>query len=213
MRALRQKFGFAARRFLRDQGGASAVLFAGGLLMLVGLAAIAVDLSYLFVLRGKLQTTADAVVLAAANQLPDADQVREVALDYSTKNMPTSNHGTVLAAADVQTGIWDFRARSFTPGGTPVNAVRVVTRRSADNGNAAGLFFAQALGFSDADVVTQAIGAQLVIGAPCLLSLDPSESDAVKINNGSVIIQERLRFHKNGSKMQSKRQKNHLPCI
>ena len=166
--------------------------------MLIGLAAIAVDLSYLFVLRGKLQSTADAVVLAAANQLPDADQVREVALDYSTKNMPTSNHGTVLAAADVQTGTWDFRARNFTPGGTPVNAVRVITRRSGDNGNAAGLFFAQALGFSDADVVTQAIGAQLVIGAPCLLSLDPDAADAAKANNGSVIV-EGCSFHVNSN--------------
>ncbi len=100
MRALRQKFDSSARRFLHDQGGASAVLFAGGLLLLVGLAAIAVDLSYLFVLRGKLQATADAVVLAAANQLPDADEVQAVALDYSTKNMPTSNHGTVLAAPE-----------------------------------------------------------------------------------------------------------------
>lgn len=188
MRALRQRFDSSTRRFLRDQSGSITVLFAGGMIMMVGLAAIAVDLSYLFMLRGKLQSTADSVVLAAANQLPDVDKVQEVAFDYATKNMPTSNHGTVLVAADVQTGTWDFRARSFTPGGTAPNALRVITRRSGGNGNAAGLFFARALGFSDADVQTQAIGAQLAIGVPCLLSLDPSAVDAVKVNNGSVIV-------------------------
>ncbi len=122
MRALRQKLDSSACRFLRDQRGSAMMLFAFFLMVGAGFAAIVIDGGYLYSLKSKLQTTADAVVLAAANQLPDADKVREVALDYSTKNMATSNHGTVLVAADVQTGTWDFRARSFTPGGTPVNA-------------------------------------------------------------------------------------------
>ena len=201
MRTLRKKFDSSARRFLRDQRGSAAVMFAGGLVMLVGMAAIAVDLSHLFGLQGKLQTAADAAVLAAASELPDTDAARSAALSYATKNMPTGSHGTVLVPSDVATGNWDSDTRTFTADGAPLNAVRVVTRRSGDNGNAVGLFFARVLGFNEADIVTEAIASGLLIDPFCLLSLDPSAKDAVKINNGSAIVEGcSLRVNSNDSK-------------
>lgn len=186
----------ALRRFLDDQRGAAAVFFAGGLFMLLGTAAIAVDLSYLYSLRGKLQNTADAAVLASADELPDTDTVKSIALTYGPKNMASAEHGTVIANDGVQTGSWDFRARTFTPDGTPLNAVQVTAGRSTDNGNAVSLFFAQVLGFATSDVVTQAVGAQLTISVPCLLSLDESAAAAAKVNNGTVKV-DGCGFHSN----------------
>jgi len=189
--------GAALRRLPGDRGGAVAIFFAASVMMLLGMAAIAVDLSYLYSLRGKLQNTADAAVLASADELPDTDTVKSIALTYGPKNMATPEHGTVIANdGGAETGSWDFRARSFTPDGAPLNAVRVTAGRSTANGNAVNLFFAQALGFTSSDVVTQAVSAQLTISVPCLLALDTSASAAAKVNNGTVIV-EGCGFHSN----------------
>ncbi len=184
------------RRLRDDRGGAVAVFFAASVMMLLGMAAIAVDLSYLYSLRGKLQNTADAAVLASADELPDTDTVKEIALTYGPKNMAASEHGAVIAEDGVETGNWDFRARTFTADDTPINAVRVTAGRSDDNGNPVILFFAQTLGFTTSDVVTQAVSAQLTISVPCLLALDPSASATAKVNNGTVIV-EGCGFHSN----------------
>jgi hypothetical protein len=144
---------------LQDQRGSIFAIMGIGLVMAAGFTALAVDISYLYVLKGKLQTTADFAVLAAVTQLPDEDAARTMALEYTAKNMPAAEHGTVLANADVVTGNWDADTRTFTPAGDPVNAVRVVTRRSQANGNAAGLFFARVLGFNEVDMETSAVAA------------------------------------------------------
>ena len=166
------------RAFLRDQRGGTMVFMAIGLLASVGMAALAVDISYFYLLRGQLQTTADVSALAAAGELPDEDAARTAAVAYAVKNMPTSAHGNVLATADVVTGNWDAGTRTFTPAGTPANAVRVVTRRSQANGNAAGTFFAKVQGTDSIDMRTSAI-ALLNENTLCLLSLDPSISGAM----------------------------------
>ena len=87
------------------------------------------DLGFLYSLRGKLQNTADAAVLAAVGDLPDEDAARATAVDLATKNIPAAGHGTVLANADVVVRNWDAGTRTFTPAGSPMNSVRVVTRR------------------------------------------------------------------------------------
>ena len=133
------------------------VMFPAFILVAAGIASLAVDMGHLYGLRGKLQHTADATVLAAAGDLPDEDTVLATAVDLATKNMPVAEHGTVLANADVVTGNWNSGTRTFTPAGDPINAVRVVTRRSQANGNAAGLLFARVLGFDEVDMETSAI--------------------------------------------------------
>ncbi len=186
MRNLRQKLDSSARRFRRDQGGSAMMLFAFFLMVGAGFAAIAIDGGYVYSLKSKLQTTADAAVLVAVGELPDTDVARTAAIVMAGQNMPTGEHGAVLANADVVTGNWASGTRTFTAGGTPLNAVRVVTRRSQVNGNAAGLFFARILGFNQVDVETTAV-ATIPNGGACLISLDPNASNAVKVNNGTVI--------------------------
>jgi hypothetical protein len=156
------------------------VMFPAFILVAAGLASLAVDMGHLYSLNSKLQNTADAAVLAAVGDLPDEDAARATALDLATANMSVAEHGTVLANADVVTGNWDADTRTFTPAGDPINAVRVVTRRSQANGNAAGLFFARVLGFDEVDMQTSAIASSKA-GDSCIIALDPSADDALQI--------------------------------
>ncbi len=172
--------------FLQDRRGSVFAIMGFGLVMAAGLAALAIDMSYLYGLKGRLQTTADFAVLAAVSQLPDEDAARTMALDYAAKNMPASEHGGVLANADVVTGNWDAGTRTFTPAGDSINAVRVVTRRSQANGNAAGLFFASILGFNQVDVETTAIATSQG-GDACIVVLDPTAGSALRIGGAANV--------------------------
>ena len=140
-----------------DRRGAILIWVAASLTMFCGFAALAIDMGYLFVLKNQTQTTADASSLAAVSQLPDPAAVLSVAVEYAGKNMPPADHGTVLTPSDVVMGGWDFSTRTFTPGADPPNAVKVTTRRAESNGNPAPLFFANALGIGESDVVSAAV--------------------------------------------------------
>ena len=175
------------RAFLRDQTGSALVMFPAFILVAAGLASLAVDMGHLYSLNSKLQNTADAAVLAAVGDLPDEDAARATAVDLATKNMSVAEHGTVLANADVVTGNWDTGTRTFTPAGDPINAVRVVTRRSQANGNAAGLFFARILGFNQVDVETTAIASSQGGGDFCVIALDPSADDALRVSGNAEV--------------------------
>ncbi len=164
---------------LRDRRGAVAAWVALMLVMLFGIAALAVDMGFLWVMRNRLQSTADAAALAGASQLGvDEATVKAEAVAYAQKNLPPGSHGTALADADVVLGHWDNDTRTFIPVGTtaapgtacsnpvpqetnpnclPLDAVKVTTRRAQANGNPVSLFFARVLGIQTADVVTAAI--------------------------------------------------------
>ena len=174
------------RAFLRDQQGATLVFVAVGLFASAGMAALAVDIGYFYVLKNRLQTTADVAVLAAAGQLPDADAVRTTALAYTAKNMAASAHGTVLANADVVTGNWDSDTRIFTAAGAPTNAVQVITRRSQANGNVARTFFANVIGIAGVDITTLAIAIGGGTSPSCVLALADS-GQAMYLNSDSAI--------------------------
>jgi Flp pilus assembly protein TadG len=59
------------------------------IVVLLGIAALAVDVGYFLVQRTKAQTAADAAALAAASYLPDAvPNARTAAIDFGTRNLP-----------------------------------------------------------------------------------------------------------------------------
>ncbi|MGH6920652.1 MAG: pilus assembly protein TadG-related protein, partial [Geminicoccaceae bacterium] len=78
--------GSVMRALLRDQRGNIAMLFALVTGALFAFSALAVDGGQLYVLKSKLQRTADAAALAAASQLPDETDARAEALEYALKN-------------------------------------------------------------------------------------------------------------------------------
>jgi len=166
--------------FVCDEQGSVLIFMSIVLFVGFSIAALAIDGSFLYLLKNRLQTTADIAVLAAVEQIPNGeDAILATAVEYVTKNMSVSDHGNVLVTSDVLTGNWDTSTRVFTPGDTPLNAVQVTTRRSQDNSNTVGTFFASIFGFNSVDVVTSAIGARLIYGDSCVLALSTTASDAV----------------------------------
>jgi Flp pilus assembly protein TadG len=145
------------KSFLTDQSGSSYIIFAFGVAMIFGMAGMAVDMGYAYMLRQRLQATADAAALAASAKLSSPSSIVATAQRYAKLNMPTEHHGTILTSGDVQSGSWDPDTRTFTPGGAPNNAVKVTVRRSTDNNNAVPTFFARVLGFGSVDVVASAV--------------------------------------------------------
>ncbi|MDW7711807.1 MAG: TadG family pilus assembly protein [Deferrisomatales bacterium] len=113
--------------------GAVLVLVAILLVVFIGMAALAVDLGYLYVVRNELQNAADAGALAGARFLyneegtsvnPGANQI---AFDAATANNALAAAGAEPVEVhwspdvgdgnegDVQRGHWTFATRTFTP--------------------------------------------------------------------------------------------------
>ncbi len=143
--------------FFTDQSGSSYIIFAFGVAMIFGMAGMAVDMGYAYMLRQRLQATADAAALAASAKLSSPSSIVATAQKYAKLNMPTEHHGTILTSGDVQSGSWDPDTRIFTPGGAPINAVKVTVRRSDTNNNPVPTFFSRVLGFDSVNVVTSAV--------------------------------------------------------
>jgi len=141
--------------------GVAAVFVMVLLPVIVGFAALTVDVGYLYNVKTELQNSADAGAMAAAAQLAQPDLFvgtpSGVAQQYANLNSP--DHGNVVAASDVHVGFWDSATGTFTEGGLPANAVRVIARRSEANGNPVGLLFAAALGRTYTDVAAAATAA------------------------------------------------------
>jgi Flp pilus assembly protein TadG len=128
-----------------NRRGAAAVIVAILIVVLVGFAALALDIGHLAVVRGELQNAADAGALAGARILltpdgsgneivnPDAGvEARRAATENASDNAPVE----VDLASDVQTGSWDGSSfTASTPGNkddsTYINAVKVTAHRSA----------------------------------------------------------------------------------
>jgi hypothetical protein len=172
--------------FAESESGAVYIWIAAGIFAFVGMAALAVDMSFAYVLRNNLQIAADSAALAAVSQLPDEAAGLTEAKAYAASNMSVDAHGTILKDTDVRFGNWDGATRTFTAGTNPVNAASVTLRLAEANNNAAPAFFGRIFGSDGMDIV---VSATATPGGPtpCLLSLDPDDSDAGKVNNGSVI--------------------------
>ena len=98
-------------RLARGHKGATLVFVAIAMVMLLGFAALAVDLGYLYVVRGELQNAADSGALAGAQVLyndmgtevnEDADRVARV---YVESNYSEREEVTVDS---IERGHWSF---------------------------------------------------------------------------------------------------------
>ena len=164
------------RKFFCREEGAIAAWFAISIPIIIGFAALAVDMSYGFTMRNKAQITASSAALAGAAMLPDPDEARAEALDFAALNMP--NQGLVLDQDDVLVGNWVPETRTFTDGLEPYNAVQVTTRLAEVNNNPISLYFASFFGRDEANVNTPAIAVNGG-GEPqdaCLIALEPIET-------------------------------------
>lgn len=133
------------RQFLRgkrrSRRGAALVLAALSIVVILALAAFAVDVGYIMLIRTQLQVAADSSVMAAAGSmgLPE-EEMLAVTQQYAGYHR-VAGKPVELDPSDVQYGDWDPERRSFTPSPWGGNAIRVTARTSDVSNGGSRLFF------------------------------------------------------------------------
>ncbi len=173
-------------RFLRDERGATLPMAGVMVLLGIGIASLAVDMGYLYTMRGKVQTTADAAALAGAGQIPNMSNIREEAISLARQNLPEDANGAVVTNGNITMGNWNGSTRVYTRSGTPTNAVEVIAQRTAANGNAVGLFFARVFGFDEIDIEASSIVLRRDVSG-CIVALDPTADGALTISGNADV--------------------------
>jgi Flp pilus assembly protein TadG len=142
-------------RIHASRAGVSAPMFALMLPMLVAGVGMAVDGASMALAKNRLQVAADAAAAAAVRQVSTLSAAQAEAQRVAALNLPTATNGNVLVASDVTVGAYDASTR--TMGAGTANAVRVVTRFAAANGNAHKVIFGGFLGGTTTDIAASAI--------------------------------------------------------
>jgi hypothetical protein len=155
--------------------GAIIVFVVVSMVVLLGCAALTIDVGYIYNARADLQNTADASALAAAWALPNQSGARDAAVEYAERN--AAHYGSVLNDSDLSFGHWNAAAGTFTAGEPPFNAAHVVVRCSNGNGNPLQLFFAPILGISMTEVSASATALGQAAGEWFLLDDDVMDTD------------------------------------
>ena len=138
-------------RRLRDQGsqrGQAIVMVAVALVVLMGCAALTIDLGYAWYAKRELQSTVDAAALAGAQELPNSANAVSRANQYIALN-PINGVSSITKTVTTS-------CNPAVPGCNPVNSVRVEMKGKTKM-NFAGLF-----GMSEAN-----IGARATACQPC----------------------------------------------
>lgn len=111
--------------------------------------------------RYLLQAQTDPARLPGVSQDPVQAQARAAAVDLVTGKHDAAalvgllnNNGNALTGDnDITVGFWNMSSRSYTPGATPVNAMQVRTRRTAESSSVGlgtlGTFIAKISGTED----------------------------------------------------------------
>ena len=176
---------------LMDQQGASAVAVAVLMSLLVGVAALSIDVGHALVTKNELQNAADAAALAAGRTLGEtyrswsAEQQKDPTMGLASTEITTIETSAitiaglnsasdasslVLSVTDIELGQWNFNAANpvFVPGVVQPNAIRTTVRRdNTANGNANGpisTFFAGIFGVTDMNVAATAVAALTTAG-------------------------------------------------
>ena len=166
----------------KDQKGAVAIVVGLALFFfIVGFAALAIDVGYLYATRNELQNIADSAALAATGELGDQyykgetidiGEIKSAAVDAGSKNHAAEKLGIIIDLDDIEIGNWDSAADppSFTASSVLTgdeDAVRVRARRQNDPRSAdgpVGTFFAKIFGFETANLQADATAALSGVG-------------------------------------------------
>jgi len=137
------------------QRGAVAVVTAISLVMLLGFAALAIDIGNLLVARNELQNAADAAALAGAPCLfqrtqcgnatataPDWSSATQKASGFATASSSNKVQGAAIKFTQIASGYWNvtgapgkLQAVPFTPGANDLPAIQVTMTKSTANAN------------------------------------------------------------------------------
>lgn len=164
---------------IRDERGVVALVAALALPVMMGVGALAVDVSQYRMISNRLQGAADAGALAAVQHLSDQPTAAYWAAEYAMENVPDS-FGEVTRASDVTFGSYDPAEGTFIPSTEDVNAIRVTAVREDARGNGARRFLSAIFGAGDVGISASAIAARTITSvydAPELSNLDNKAGD------------------------------------
>lgn len=158
------------RRPGNSERGATFVFVAVMLVVLIGFAALVIDIGKLYKTRNELQNASDSAAHAGATALDGTAQgiavARERAKEYALLNNATGS-AVAISDDDIDFGHWDVATGTFTSLGpepsdpAAVNAVRVIDRR--EGATSVTLDLATLLGHPRANVHSDAIA---IAGGP-----------------------------------------------
>ncbi len=168
--------------------GVVAVQVAVMLIVLMGFAALTVDVGAMYNARGDLQRTADAAALGAASMLSAYDQgdpldlAREAAIKYAQRN-GVWGHGMKLdSSSDIVFGRANYDAGAnqftFTPTTTAPDAIRIRVQMSENSTNGPfQLFFARVFGKESVNLSAQATAIMVPRDIAVVADLSASHND------------------------------------
>ena len=147
------------RRLFRDKRAATAMIFAISTPVVVGGAALAIDIASFRVVQSRMQSAVDAGALAAVMQIEKKGPVEATAVNMVTNNVP-AEFGQITKTSDVTVGTYS-KATGFVPGtGPTANAVRVIAVRAPARSNGLNRLFGLLWGNGQIDIQTTAIAAR-----------------------------------------------------
>lgn len=143
---------------LRSRKGATLVLVAILMTVLVGFTGIGIDAARLYLMRVQLQTTADAAAIAAIVEVNDKrpTNATTVAVSYASKNL-VERQTPSITAGGVEPGTWNFATNSFTPLASWTDPALAAVRVTATYPGA--YTFARVFGVTTKTVTARAVGA------------------------------------------------------
>lgn len=135
-----------AHRFLHDTAGSTTVLSLFSFMTILGVSALAIDVTHVFNKKTELQVAADMAAHAAIynRESMSADDAKASAIALVQHSLPLDHAGHLLSTETIGFGRWENGAFVSDPNAT--SAVMVQTARSAELGNPVYSFLAQWIG-------------------------------------------------------------------
>jgi len=169
-------------KIFSDQRGVTGITAGVSLVVMIGMAAMTVDLGRAYVARNELQNVADAAALVAARELAWAydkiakannqnssinvtipatgkTDIEGVATAIAAKHSVGGNSGITIAAGETRIGKWDPTTHTLTPTLVSPDAVAVTVRRDGSQNTPLATFFAPVLGINNMSVTATATAA------------------------------------------------------
>jgi len=173
------------KRFLKDDEGATALIFAIAMPLFIGGIAFAVELGHWHQKKSKLQDMADNAALAAAHEvmlLGDTANYVFAGKGHALENGHDFNSGTVNVISPPTTG--DYAGK---------NAVEVTVNKQQE------LYFTKYFGQKSLSIETKAT-AMIVEGVPaCVLALSPTQGPSLSLGGSATVDMKGCGAHANSS--------------
>ena len=137
--------------------GATIAVVAVSLTVVLGMAALVIDLGHIYNCRTEMQNAVDASALAGASGLHiNNGEARDRAVASAASNT-LATEAVTLAHSDVEIGNWEWSSQTFTPVGDEPQEYQPNAARVTGSKQGLGLFFARIFGRHTTGIIRDAI--------------------------------------------------------